>query len=93
VLHDPTQRLARQLLALGETLGRKQGDRLALTPRITHQMLADMLGVRRETVTLHIGRLSELGAVSVEKGKFLLDPGILRRIVDDPQHARRAERK
>jgi CRP/FNR family transcriptional regulator, cyclic AMP receptor protein len=93
VLHDPTQRLARQLLALGETLGRKQGDRLALTPRITHQMLADMLGVRRETVTLHIGRLSELGAVSVEKGKFLLDPGILGRIVDDPQHARRAERK
>lgn len=68
VLHDPSQRLARQLVALGATLGRRQGTRLALTPRITHQMLADMLGVRRETVTLHLGRLTELGAISVERG-------------------------
>jgi CRP/FNR family transcriptional regulator len=93
VLHDPTQRLASQLVVLGETLGRRQGTRLALTPRITHQMLADMLGVRRETVTLHLGRLTELGAVAVEKGRFLLDPGILKRIVDDPRYARRHERK
>jgi CRP/FNR family cyclic AMP-dependent transcriptional regulator len=93
VLHDPTQRLARQLVALGETLGRKQGTRLTLTPRITHQMLADMLGVRRETVTLHLGRLTELGAVAVERGKFILDPGILRKIVDNPDYARRRERR
>lgn len=93
VLHDPTQRIARQLLALGETLGRKQGNRLALTPRITHQMLADMIGFRRETVTLHLGRLTEVGAVGVEKGKFLLDLEILRRIVDDPQHGHRPEAK
>jgi CRP/FNR family transcriptional regulator len=86
-LHDPTQALARQLGALGETLGRKHGVRLALTSRITHQMLADMLGVRRETVTLHLGRLTELGAVAVEKGKFILDPGILRKIVEDPDYA------
>ncbi len=93
VLHDPTQSLARQLLALGETLGRRHGTRLALTPRITHQMLADMLGVRRETVTLHLGRLTDLEALSVEKGKFFLDPAILKRIVLDPDYARRHERK
>jgi CRP-like cAMP-binding protein len=92
-LHDPTQRLARQLIAIGETLGRKQGIRLALTPRITHQMLADMLGVRRETVTLHLGHLSTLGAVAVEKGKFLLDMGILKQVVDDPDFGRRADRR
>lgn len=93
VLHDPTQRLARQLVALGATLGRKQGARLALTPRITHQMLADMLGVRRETVTLHLARLTDLGAVLVEKGKFLLDPAILEKIIDDPDYARRHEER
>jgi CRP/FNR family cyclic AMP-dependent transcriptional regulator len=93
VLHDPTQRLARQLVALGETLGRKQGDRFALTPRITHQMLADMLGVRRETVTLHLGRLTELGAVTVEKGKLVLVPEILRKVIDDPDYGRRAEQR
>jgi CRP-like cAMP-binding protein len=87
-LHDPTLRLARQLIALGETLGRKQGNRLALTHRITHQMLADMLGVRRETVTLHLGHLTGLGAVAVEKGKFLLDVGVLKRVVDDPTYRR-----
>jgi CRP/FNR family cyclic AMP-dependent transcriptional regulator len=93
VLHDPTQRLARQLVALGETLGRKHGTRLALTPRITHQMLADMLGVRRETVTLHLGRLTELGAVGVEKRRLLLDPALLKKVVDDPDFVRRHELK
>jgi CRP-like cAMP-binding protein len=88
-LHDPTQRLGRQLLALGETLGRKQGNRVALKSRLTHQMLADMLGVRRETVTIHLGRLTELGAVSVEKGRFLVDVEMLQKIVDDPHNGRR----
>lgn len=88
VLHDPTQRLGRQLLALGENLGRKQGNRVALKPRLTHQMLADMLGVRRETVTLHLGRLTEMGAVAVEKGRFLLDVEALKKIVDGQSRPR-----
>lgn len=88
VLHDPSQRLARQLLALGETLGRRHGNRIALKPRLTHQMLADMLGVRRETVTLHLGQLADAGAVSVENGRFLLDVDALNQIVDGPRHGR-----
>lgn len=87
-LHDPTQRLGRQLLALGDTLGRKHGNRVALGTRLTHQMLADMLGVRRETVTLHLGQLTEMGAVSVEKGRFLLDVDVLNKVIDDPCHGR-----
>ncbi|MGH7777907.1 MAG: Crp/Fnr family transcriptional regulator [Candidatus Dormibacterales bacterium] len=83
-LHDPSQRLARQLLALGETLGHRQGGHVLLEPRITHQMLADMLGVRRETVTLHLGRMAGLGAVSVVKGHLRLDVESLLRMVDDP---------
>lgn len=88
-LHDPTQRLARQFLALCQTLGRKQENRIALKPRITHQMLADMLGVRRETITLHLGQLAELGAVAVEKGRFLIQVEVLRKIIDDPDYGRR----
>ena len=88
-LHDPTQRLARQFLALCETLGRRQGGQIVLKPRITHQMLADMLGVRRETITLHLGQLAELGAVSVEKGRFLIKVELLRKIIDNPRYGHR----
>jgi CRP-like cAMP-binding protein len=83
-LHDPTKRLARQLLALARSLGAREGASVVLTPRITHQMLADMLGVRRETVTLHLGRLADLGAVSTRRGRLVLDPGLLRKVVDYP---------
>lgn len=92
-LRDPSQRLGRQLLALGDNLGRKQGDRVALKPRLTHQMLADMLGVRRETVTLHLGQLMEMGAVSVENGRFLLDVEALKRIVEDAPRGRAPSRR
>lgn len=88
-LRDTSQSLARQLVALAGTLGTIQGDSVVLRPRITHQMLADMLGVRRETVTLHLGRMAELGAVSVQGGRFHLDVGVLQRIVDYPQHVGR----
>jgi CRP/FNR family transcriptional regulator len=81
-LHDPSQRLARQLLALGKTMGRAQGGKVLLKPRITHQMLADMLGIRRETVTLHLGRLSELRAVNVVRGHLELDVEVLSKLVD-----------
>lgn len=89
VLHDPTQRLARQLIALAQTLGRHQGGRLALTPRITHQMLGDMLGVRRETVTLHLGHLTALGAVAVEKGKFSVDVDMLKKVAGRREYKRK----
>jgi CRP-like cAMP-binding protein len=87
-LHDPSQRLARQLLALGRTLGTRDDDGVILEPKITHQMLADMLGVRRETITLHLGRLGDLRAVSVERGRLRLNVSALRRIVRYPGMSR-----
>lgn len=68
VIRDPTRRLARQLLALTRVVGQRVDDDRAAIPRtITHQVLADMLGVRRETVTLHLADLVNRGAI--ERGR------------------------
>ena len=81
VLHDPDQQLARHLLSLADALGHPRGSRVVLDARITHQMLADMLGVRRETVTVHLARLTAEGAVSVEGRRLALDVRVLRRVL------------
>jgi CRP/FNR family cyclic AMP-dependent transcriptional regulator len=81
-LHDPSQRLARQLLALGQTLGHPSDGDVVIEYRLTHQMLADMLGMRRETVTLHLHQLIELGAVQVETGRFRLRRERLERVIE-----------
>ena len=71
VIRDPTRRLARQLLALTRVVGQHADqDRVTLPRTITHQVLADMLGVRRETVTLHLGDLVDRGAI--DRGRPLM---------------------
>ena len=72
VHREPGRRLARQLLALGEYLGSHEGGGIVLRPKLSHQMLADMLGLRRETVTLHLNALKELGAVAIEDHQLSL---------------------
>ncbi len=63
-IRDPTRRLARQLAALANGLGQPAAHNGRALPKpITHQLLADMLGMRRETVTIHLRDLAKLGAV------------------------------
>lgn len=78
VIRDPTKRLARQLGALAGAVGEPEGGRAVAIPRsITHQSLADMLGIRRETVTLHLHRLAEMGAVDFHGRQLIVRPGEL----------------
>lgn len=60
-LHDLTQRLCRWLLMLHDRVG---GDSIA----ITHEVLAEMLGVRRATVSDAANRLQRAGAIRLERG-------------------------
>ncbi|MDQ6901229.1 MAG: Crp/Fnr family transcriptional regulator [Candidatus Dormibacteraeota bacterium] len=71
-LRDPSQRLAGQLVALAENVGEQQGE-WWFTPRLSHEALADMLGLRRETVTLHLARLRRMGALRIEGARFHLN--------------------
>lgn len=60
-LHSVSQRLCRWLLANHDQL---PGDRLTMT----HDMIAHMLGVRREGVTIAAGHLQEIGAIKYSRG-------------------------
>jgi CRP-like cAMP-binding protein len=82
VQREPARRLARQLLALGEYVGRPERGRILLRPQLSHQMLADMLGLRRETVTLHLNALKAIGAVDVDDHRLALHPRALTAIVE-----------
>jgi CRP-like cAMP-binding protein len=82
-LYQPPARLARQLLALAHAMGAPEGDGIVLRRRMTHQMMADMLGLRRETVTVHLQRLIELGAVRFKAGAYWLDHGLLEQIANE----------
>ncbi len=84
--HEATRRVARLLLALSSYLGSpgSAGDPpvrvFELRPRPSHQVLADMLGLRRETITLTIGLLRNAGAVRVERDHLVLQRQTLERI-------------
>lgn len=79
-LRDPSQRLAAQLLALAEPADR--GGDQAVAPRLSHETLADLLGLRRETVTLHLARLRRLGALRVEERHFRVRVPVLEAVRD-----------
>lgn len=72
------QRLARQLLALARFLGRPEPNGDVRVPRLTHQALADMVGLRRETVTTKLDHLVAAGAMAIEGRQLRLRPDALR---------------
>jgi CRP/FNR family transcriptional regulator len=86
-LRDTGQRIAAQLLALsGDRDGQEPGE--ASCPRLSHEALADLLGLRRETVTLHLARLRRMGALRVDDGRFHLDVHLLEAVRDGETIAR-----
>jgi CRP-like cAMP-binding protein len=80
-MRDTGQRLAAQVLALsGDRDG--QEPREGSCPRLSHEALADLLGLRRETVTVHLARLRRMGALRVEDHRFHLQVRLLQAVRD-----------
>ncbi|WP_233249390.1 Crp/Fnr family transcriptional regulator [Limnohabitans sp. Hippo3] len=63
--HSNEQQVIRWLL---NTLDKTQGEVLS----VTHQEIADALGIRRESVTLTAGRLSQDGLLEISRGQIRL---------------------
>ena len=72
-IHDVEPRLARWLLSTQDRIG---GDELHLT----HDFIAEMLGVQRSYVTRIVGNLAAHGAIRATRGTiFVTDRGLLQR--------------
>ena len=81
-LKDPDLQIAKQLLALADALGDSDGDDARMRVHVTHQQIADMLGIRRETVTIHLHHLARAGAVVLEPNGLRVSRRRLHAVLD-----------
>jgi len=77
------QRLALTLLKLGAAHGIEEPAGTAITLPLTHQILADMIGTSRETVTRDLGRLKRRGVVRQRGRTLLIQAARLKALVRD----------
>jgi len=73
----PHHRLAKELLHLAEDLGDETPEGTRLTLRITHELLSNLIGASRETVTLLIHKFEEIGLLRREGRDLFLNRGRL----------------
>ncbi len=69
--NNAAQRIKCLLLMLSGKYGKKTGDRITLTIKLTHQDLAEMTGMARETVTRVIDELQKSGDIVILKDKSI----------------------
>jgi CRP/FNR family transcriptional regulator len=77
------QRLALTLLKLSVAHGVEGEGGAAIALPLTHQILADMIGTSRETVTRHLGRLRRQGIVRQRGRSLLIQKARLQALVPD----------
>ncbi len=75
------QRLVLTLLKLATAHGAEERGGTIIGLPLTHQILADMIGTSRETVTRDLRRLKREGAVSQRGRTLVVQPGRLRALV------------
>lgn len=75
------QRLTLTLLKLATTHGMEEKAGTAIALPLTHQILADMIGTSRETVTRHLGHLKRRGIVSQQGRSFLIQQSRLQALI------------
>ena len=62
-----------KLVELGGKYGEQKGSRVKIKERFTHEEIADMIGVSRETVTKLLGALKRKGIIQIEGKNIIFD--------------------
>ncbi|MEP1930643.1 MAG: Crp/Fnr family transcriptional regulator [Roseibium sp.] len=68
-----TERLAQLLIILADTNGRKEGNRLFIEKKITHEHLATIVGSTRQWVTMTLDKFQKKGLISVSRSQIVLE--------------------
>ena len=76
-----SERLAQLLLKLGAAHGVEEGAGTVIDLPITHQILADMIGTSRETITRDLRRLKRQGMVGQRGRALVIQPARLRALL------------
>ncbi len=79
--HNVVLGVASVFLMLAERNGVHDGGLTGLPNHLTHHAIAEMLGVRRETVTNSIRRLKATGAVTKDYGRYRVDEALLSEVL------------
>ncbi len=78
--NNASQRIRILLVQMANEYGRRTAEGTLLNTRLTHQDIADMTGVARETATRIIDKLNRDGVIKVARGKItLLEHDLLER--------------
>lgn len=70
-LKNASQRIKILFLMLSEKYGEKTAEGITLNVKLTHQEIADMSGMARETVTRVIDRWQKDGEINILRNKFI----------------------
>lgn len=78
--NNASQRTKTLLLMLSDEYGKKSSDGTTLNIKLTHQDIAEMTGMTRETVTRILDKWQKTGEITVLKNKFIrLNPSFLQK--------------
>lgn len=77
-LRVANRKIAHQLVYLADTFGKKTESGVVIEVPLTHQGLADILNLARETVTHGMTRLQEKGLIEINKNITVVDIDKLR---------------
>lgn len=77
------ERLERVLLNLSRAHGQETRRGRQIDIHLTHQLLADIIGSSRETVSRHLKRLEELGALRREGRRLTVEPEVLHSLLEE----------
>lgn len=75
--NNASQRIKMLFLQLSNEYGKRVEDGTVLDIKLTHQDLANMAGMTRETVTRILDRWQENGDLRIVEKKYLLGPGFI----------------